>query len=95
MVKIVDFTCISLLIVDLSKMNCILLTNFVDVDFWQNIDVECKPEAEQIVDLHLARTPPQPPQFSILMLNKHMLFLYIQIFETFVTLFALILLMCF
>ena len=28
-----------------------MLTNFVDVDFCQNIDVECRPEAENIVDL--------------------------------------------
>ena len=37
-------------------MNCILLTSFVDLDFWQSIDVECSAEAEQIVVLHFART---------------------------------------
>jgi hypothetical protein len=37
LVKIVDLTCFSLLIVDLSKLNYILLTNFVDVDFLQHI----------------------------------------------------------
>ena len=45
LVEIVDFTFFSLLIVDLSKINWILLANFVDVEFWQNIDVECRPEA--------------------------------------------------
>ena len=58
LVKIVDFTCFSLEIVDLSKVNCSLLTNFEDVDFGQNIDVECRPKADKIVDLHFARTPP-------------------------------------
>ena len=47
-------------IVDLSKIYLILLTNFVDVDFWQNFDVECRPETKKIVDLHFARTPPNP-----------------------------------
>ena len=41
--------------------SCIRLTNFVDVDLWQNIDVECRLEAEKNVDLHFARTPPHPP----------------------------------
>jgi hypothetical protein len=41
--------------------SCIRLTNFVDVDLWQNIDVECRLEAEKNVDLHFARTPPHHP----------------------------------
>ena len=43
-----------------------MLINFVDfVDFWQNIDVECRPEAEKVVDLHFVRTPPSPPPHTI------------------------------
>ena len=56
LLKIVDSPCFSLQIVDLSKMYLILLTNFVDVDFGQNFDVECRLEAEKIVDLHFAPT---------------------------------------
>ena len=55
LVKIVDFT---FCIVDSSKITCILLTNFVGVDFWQNIYVECSPEAEK--KLHFVRPPPPP-----------------------------------
>ena len=46
LVKLVDFTCFSLQIIDLYKINCMLLINFVHVDCQQNIDVECRPEAE-------------------------------------------------
>jgi hypothetical protein len=59
LVKIVDCTCFSLRILDLSKI-CILLTNFVDVDFCKNIDVECRLEPEKIVYLRFARTPFTP-----------------------------------
>jgi hypothetical protein len=38
-----------------------MLANFVDVDFWQNNDVECRPKTNKFVDLHLARTPLTPP----------------------------------
>ena len=52
LLKVVNYSFFPLQIVELSKSNCILLTYFVDVDFWHNIDVECRPEAEKIVDLH-------------------------------------------
>ena len=40
------------LIKDLSWIYFQLLTNFVDVDFWQNFGVECSENAGKSVDLH-------------------------------------------
>ena len=49
-------------IVDLPKIYIVLLTNFVDVEFWQNFDVECRQKAGKIGDLHFGRTlTPLPP----------------------------------
>ena len=48
-------------IVDFPKYLLTLSTIFVNVDFWLNFYVECRTEAEKIVDLHFARTPPPLP----------------------------------
>ena len=37
-------------------MFVVLLTNFVDVKFWQNLYAECRQKAGKIGDLHFVRT---------------------------------------
>ena len=52
LVRIVDFS-------DFCRCNqnlMTLLTNFVNVDFWQNLLVECTPEAKKVVDLHYSNS---------------------------------------
>ena len=56
--KVVDIYNFWLQIVDLSKIHVVLLTNVVDVEFWQNFDVECRQNAGKIEDLHFVRPPP-------------------------------------
>ena len=52
---------------------------FVDVDFWQNIELESRPGVEKIVGLLLNRTPHAP---DITIMNWNITFMNITLFKT-------------
>ena len=67
--KIVDFFDFILQIVDTTKISLTLLTNFVGVDFWQNVVVECRPEAEKL-QIYILPGPPLTPPYVVLPILK-------------------------
>ena len=54
---------------DVFLPKCRFIQNLLHlVDFWQNMDVECRMEAEFCLDLHFARCP--RPQRAWVLLNE-------------------------